>query len=206
MTLDEILLANTPAAFEPALDYVVTKFPRFPFDKFPDADHTLGMQMKATGEVMSIGRTFKESFLKAVRSLETGASHLYMPEFDSLDRDELLAYICDGKDDRPFAIARLLRLGVSADEIYSASGIDRFFLYQLQEIINEESKLSSAVGDTDELITARAWAFQIRRCRPVGFCARRRYFSLRERHGVFRSQMIDTCARVRRCAVLIFHL
>ena len=82
MTLDEIQLVNTPASFEPALDYVVTKMPRFPFDKFTDASRELGTQMKATGEAMGIGRTFGESLLKAVRSLETGKFHLYSPEFD----------------------------------------------------------------------------------------------------------------------------
>ena len=76
MTLDEIMLVNTPASFEPALDYVVTKMPRFPFDKFTDANQKLGTQMKATGEVMSVGRTFEESLLKAIRSLETGVNHL----------------------------------------------------------------------------------------------------------------------------------
>ena len=90
MTLDEIMLANTPAAFEPALDYVVTKMPRFPFDKFTDADNILGTQMKATGEVMSIGRNFEESFLKAVRSLEIGLFHVKHPKFDSMGQDELL--------------------------------------------------------------------------------------------------------------------
>ena len=109
MTLDEIPLANTPASFEPALDYVVTKMPRFPFDKFTDADNSLSTQMKATGEVMSIGRTLEESLLKAVRSLETGHFHLHDPKFDHLTKEELLHYIRTGTDDRIFAIAELLR-------------------------------------------------------------------------------------------------
>lgn len=93
MTLDEIQLVNTPAAFEPALDYVVTKMPRFPFDKFTDANQKLGTQMKATGEVMGVGRTFEESLLKAVRSLETGVNYLYMPKFDKMAIEELSEYI-----------------------------------------------------------------------------------------------------------------
>ena len=93
MTLDEIRIANTPASFEPTLDYVVTKMPRFPFDKFTDANNKLGTQMKATGEVMSIGRTFEESLLKAIRSLEVGVIHLYMPKFDTFSTEELLEYI-----------------------------------------------------------------------------------------------------------------
>ena len=109
MTLDEIMLANTPACFEPALDYVVTKMPRFPFDKFADANNTLSTQMKATGEVMSVGRTMEESLLKAVRALETGHFHLYDPKFDRMEKEDLLQYIHEGRDDRIFAIAKLLR-------------------------------------------------------------------------------------------------
>ena len=109
MTLDEIPLANTPASFEPALDYIVTKMPRFPFDKFTEADNSLSTQMKATGEVMSIGRTLEESLLKAVRSLETGHCHLSDPKFDLLSTSELLKYIRTGTDDRIFAVAELLR-------------------------------------------------------------------------------------------------
>ena len=109
MTLDEIPLANTPASFEPALDYVVTKMPRFPFDKFTEADNSLSTQMKATGEVMSIGRTLEASLLKAIRSLETGHYHLHDPKFDGLSSEELLRYIRNGTDDRIFAIAELYR-------------------------------------------------------------------------------------------------
>ena len=108
-TLDEIRLANTCAAFEPTLDYVVTKMPRFPFDKFTDARNILSTQMKATGEVMSVGRTIEESLLKAVRALETGHFHLHDPKFDSLSREELLRYMREDRDDRIFAIAKLFR-------------------------------------------------------------------------------------------------
>ena len=121
MTLDEIPLANTPASFEPALDYVVTKMPRFPFDKFTDADNSLSTQMKATGEVMSIGRTFEESLLKAVRSLETGHFHLHDPKFDGWTPEALLSYVRTGTDDRILAIAELLRREVSATSGVSCS-------------------------------------------------------------------------------------
>ena len=140
MTLDEIKLANTPAAFEPALDYVVTKMPRFPFDKFTDADNTLGTQMKATGEVMSIGRNFEESFLKAVRSLEVGLFHVKHPKFDSMGEEELLKYIETGTDDRIYAIAQLLRLGCNVDKIINATGIDKFFISKLQKIVAVEGR------------------------------------------------------------------
>ena len=98
MTLDEIMLANTPALFEPALDYIVTKIPRFPFDKFADANNSLNTQMKATGEVMAIGRSFEESLLKAIRSLEIGLEHIYNSKFDEYSNEQLLEYIKIGTD------------------------------------------------------------------------------------------------------------
>ena len=121
MTLDEIMLANTPACFEPSLDYVVTKMPRFPFDKFTrpitgEIDNTLSTQMKATGEVMSIGRTMEESLLKAVRSLETGHMHLYDSKFDSMDAGTIMDYIREGREDRVFAIAELFRRAQAMEE------------------------------------------------------------------------------------------
>ncbi|MBQ5792662.1 MAG: carbamoyl-phosphate synthase large subunit, partial [Clostridia bacterium] len=100
MTLDEIKIGNILAACEPALDYVVTKMPRFPFDKFVSANNKLSTQMKATGEVMSLGRTFEESLLKAVRSLEIGVNHIYMKKFDDYTQEQLMEYIKDGTDDR----------------------------------------------------------------------------------------------------------
>ena len=121
MTLDEIMLANTPACFEPSLDYVVTKMPRFPFDKFTrpitgEIDNTLSTQMKATGEVMSIGRTMEESLLKAVRSLETGHMHLYDSKFDSMDAGTIMDYIREGREDRVFAVAELFRRAQATEE------------------------------------------------------------------------------------------
>ncbi len=143
MTLDEIMLANTPASFEPALDYVVTKMPRFPFDKFADANNTLGTQMKATGEVMSIGRCFEESLLKAIRSLETGECHLYNKKFDGQSTIELGNYIKNGTDDRIFAIGELLRRGCEPDTIHDITKIDRFFLDKLKNIIDIENELKT---------------------------------------------------------------
>ncbi|MGN1002091.1 MAG: carbamoyl-phosphate synthase large subunit, partial [Oscillospiraceae bacterium] len=107
MTLDEIRIANTPASFEPTLDYVVTKLPRFPFDKFADANNRLSTQMKATGEVMGIGRTMEESLLKAVRGLEVGVSHIYMSKFDDMSEHDLLCNIKNPTDERLYAIAEL---------------------------------------------------------------------------------------------------
>ncbi|MBR4341813.1 MAG: carbamoyl-phosphate synthase large subunit [Lachnospiraceae bacterium] len=141
MTLDEIMLANTPASFEPALDYVVTKMPRFPFDKFADANNTLGTQMKATGEVMSIGRCFEESLLKAIRSLEIGKCHLYSKKFDDYTTMALAKYVEEGTDDRIFALGELLRRGCEPEILNEITKIDCFFLNKLKNIINVEKKL-----------------------------------------------------------------
>ncbi len=143
MTLDEIPIANTPASFEPALDYVVTKMPRFPFDKFTDANNSLSTQMKATGEVMSIGRTFEESLLKGIRSLEIGLYHLHNKKFDKCSTNELLSYIHIGTDDRIYAIGELLRRGTEVDEIFERTAIDRFFLRKLKKIVEMEEELKS---------------------------------------------------------------
>ena len=141
LRLDEIQIANTPASFEPTLDYIVTKLPRFPFDKFTHADNRLSTQMKATGEVMSLGRTFEESLLKAVRGLEIGACHLYLSKFDEKSSDELLQYIEEGRDDRLFAIAELMRRGEDIGRIYYATKIDMFFLEKIQHIVRFEKKI-----------------------------------------------------------------
>ncbi len=143
MTLDEIMLHGVPANKEPEVDYFVTKLPRFPFDKFADASNRLGTQMKATGEVMSIGRNYEESLLKAVRSLETGVCHVYNKKFDHTSNDEMLQYISESPDDRLYAIAQLFRNGVSIDAIREKTMISRFFLEGIQRIVEKEESLKN---------------------------------------------------------------
>ena len=184
MTLDEIRLANTCAAFEPALDYVVTKIPRFPFDKFSDANNRLGTQMKATGETMSVGRTFEESLLKGIRSLEIGVFHLYMTKFDSWTQDELLRYISIGTDDRIYAIAQLLRMGTSVFEIVADSGIDAFFIRKLRNIVDMELFLKTVPMDTTALFSAKTWGSLIRPL-PVSGTPPKRIFFLFVRKRIF---------------------
>ena len=121
MALEDIKIANITAAFEPKLDYVIAKLPRFPFDKFTSADNRLSTQMKATGEVMSIGRTMEESLLKGVRGLEIGVNHIYNKKFDTMSTPELMSYIKIAKDDRLFAIAELMRRGCDLGNIYTAT-------------------------------------------------------------------------------------
>ncbi len=195
MTLDEIRLVNTPASFEPALDYVVTKMPRFPFDKFTDANQKLGTQMKATGEVMSIGRTFEESLLKAIRSLETGVDHLYQAKLDTESKEELLSYIRVGTDDRIYAIARLLRLGVEPAEISAATGIDSFFLDKMKKIVSLERELEQCAGEEACLYEAKKGGFSDRAVARLWGWSEEQVYELRRKCGIFPVyKMIDTCA------------
>ncbi|WP_028504825.1 carbamoyl-phosphate synthase large subunit [Ruminococcus sp. FC2018] len=195
MTLDEIQIANTPASFEPALDYVVTKMPRFPFDKFADANNSLSTQMKATGEVMSVGRTIEESLLKAIRSLEIGLFHLEHKRFEYMKKDGLLEYIKIGTDDRIYAIAQLLRLGVGEEEIAQATKIDPFFIRKLKNITDEEEKLRARKGDRDELYTAKRMGFSDREIAVLWDMTETQVFELRSKLGITPVyKMIDTCA------------
>ncbi len=130
--LHEIEIANTKASFEPALDYIVTKIARFPFDKFTDATNHLSTQMKATGEVMSVGRTFEESFLKAIRSLETGVDHIEKEIYRHTSRIELLSLVSETTDDRIYQIAELLRRGVNSEKINMITSIDLFFIRKIK--------------------------------------------------------------------------
>lgn len=195
MTLDEIKLVNTPASFEPALDYVVTKMPRFPFDKFTDANQKLGTQMKATGEVMSVGRTFEESLLKAIRSLETGVNYLYMQKFEKESPEQLLDYIKIGTDDRIYAIAQLLRLECEVSCIAEATKIDRFFLEKMKHIIELEKELEQGVDNMELLYQAKRTGFSDK---AIAWLWKKResdIFELRKKNAVFPVyKMIDTCA------------
>lgn len=195
MRLDEIMIANTPASFEPALDYVVTKMPRFPFDKFSSANNKLSTQMKATGEVMSVGRTIEESLLKAARSLEIGVNHLYMKKFETFSDDEMLSYIKDGTDDRIYAIAELLRRKTDIGMICNATKIDMLFLEKIKNIVKTENKLKEHIGDTDTLYTAKKLGFSDEFIGKLWGMTGEEIYKIREKRGMFPVyKMIDTCA------------
>lgn len=195
MTLDEIRLVNTCAAFEPALDYVVTKMPRFPFDKFSDANNALGTQMKATGEVMSIGRTFEESLLKAIRSLEIGLYHLYDSKFDSMTEAELLDLIRIGTDDRIYAIAQLLRMGCAVEAIHEATAIDLFFLRKLRRIVEKERELRENRGDIELLKEAKKMGFSDKIIAQLWGREETELYHLRKKEHILPVyKMIDSCA------------
>ncbi|MBQ1837128.1 MAG: carbamoyl-phosphate synthase large subunit, partial [Neisseriaceae bacterium] len=150
-TLDElkndITGGRTPASFEPSIDYVVTKIPRFAFEKFPAADDRLTTQMKSVGEVMAIGRTFQESMQKALRGLETGLSGL---DNRSTDLEEIKSEISDPGPERLLFVADAVRAGMSVDELYKQTGIDPWFLANIEDLINEEKQIvSGSLKDLD---------------------------------------------------------
>ncbi|MBR2385397.1 MAG: carbamoyl-phosphate synthase large subunit, partial [Clostridia bacterium] len=159
MTLDEIHVADTTADHEPKLDYIVAKFPRFPFDKFTQASNQLGTQMKATGEVMGIGANLEECVLKSVRSLEIGVNHLYLAKFDSYTNDELLEYLEEFKSDNIFAVAELLRRGVSIEKLHEVTKITELFLESFKRIVDMENTLKTNVGDLATLREAKKLGF-----------------------------------------------
>ena len=158
MRLEEISVANTTAAFEPRLDYIVAKVPRFPFDKFATAKNTLGTQMKATGEVMGIGSNLEESLLKAVRSLEIGVCHFHMAKFDGMSEEALFDYIKEFRDDNLFAVTELLRRGVTVETLHDITKITSYFLESLKKIVDMEEELKEKQDD-ETLRAAKAMGF-----------------------------------------------
>ena len=195
LTLDEIMISNRPACFEPALDYVVLKVARFPFDKFSDASNELGTQMKATGEVMSIGRTIEEGLLKAIRSLETGVCHIHNKKFDDWKSDALLDYIRKGTDDRIYAIAQLIRKGVDLLIIYNHTKIDMLFLEKLKNIVEMEKVVAQNKGCITTLREAKKMGFSDKYIGQLWGMSEAEMFQLRKAEDVFPVyKIIDSCA------------
>ena len=154
---------TTYAMFEPALDYVVAKIPRFPFDKFEHGERRLGTQMKATGEVMAIGRNIEESLLKACRSLEIGVYHNEMPELADVTDDALVEKIVKAQDDRLFYLSEAIRRGYTIEELSELTKIDIFFLDKLLHVFELEQELATHVGDVDVLKEAKRNGFSDRK-------------------------------------------
>ncbi|MGE7661835.1 carbamoyl-phosphate synthase large subunit [Peribacillus sp. NPDC097197] len=196
LTLDEMMnpvTGKTYASFEPALDYVVTKIPRWPFDKFESANRRLGTQMKATGEVMAIGRTFEESILKAVRSLEAGVYHLELSENFN---DELIEKrIRKAGDERLFYIGEALRRGKTIETIHEWSQIDLLFLHKLKKIIDFEQELRTHIYDTEVLQKAKELGFSDKTISEIWEVAEINVYEYRKQHGIIPVyKMVDTCA------------
>ena len=195
MTLDEILIEGMPACCEPAIDYIVTKVARFPFDKFSEASNELGTQMKATGEAMSIGRTIEESLLKAVRSLETGVCHIHNKKFDQMPTQEMLSYITRGTDDRIYAIAELLRRGIDRSLIYDRTKIDMLFLEKFKNIVRMERRVAQAKGDKQTLLEAKRLGFGDKYIGQLWGMTESEVFTLRESMDIKPVyKIIDSCS------------
>lgn len=198
LTLDEMLnpvTGTSYAAFEPALDYVVSKIPRFPFDKFEKGERVLGTQMKATGEVMAIGRTYEESLLKAIRSLEYGVHHLGLPNGEEFELDFIEQRILEQDDERLFFIGEALRRGVTPEHIHELTKIDLFFLNKMQHIIDIEHDLKEHPGDIDHLIWAKKYGFSDRVIAHRWNMSERDVYDLRQQHQILPVyKMVDTCA------------
>ena len=193
MALEDIPVAGGTAAIEPSLDYIVAKFPRFPFDKFADAPNTLGTQMKATGEVMGIGSTLEECLLKSVRSLETGVCHFHLAKFDSYTDAELLEYIKEFKDDNVYAIFELIRRGTSIEKLHEVTMITELFLESYKRIVDTEEKIKSNVNSVETLKEAKNLGFSDEYISSVWNVKETDVYNLRKENGitpVFR--MVDT--------------
>ncbi len=194
MALEDIKIANTNAAFEPALDYVIAKLPRFPFDKFTSATNALGTQMKATGEVMGIGSNLEECLLKSVRSLEIGVCHFYMAKFDDKTTDELLQYLQGFQDDNIFAIAELLRRDVCVEKIHEVTQITTYFLEAVRNIVTMERKLSANVGDLAVLLESKKMGFSDTFIAKLWSMKELDVYNLRKENKMFPVyRMVDTC-------------
>ncbi len=194
MSLEEIKIANTNAAFEPRLDYVIAKLPRFPFDKFANASNSLGTQMKATGEIMGIGSNLEECLLKGVRSLETGVDHIHNHKFDDMNDKEILDYIKDFRDDNIFAIAELLYRGVSIDDIHEITKITKFFLEAIQRIVDMERKLKANPQSIEVLTEAKKMGFGDKYVAKLWKCRELDVYNFRHEHKLFPVfKMVDTC-------------
>ena len=195
LTLDEIKLPNSYAAFEPALDYIVCKVPRFPFDKFTKASRNLNTQMKATGEVMSIGRTFEEALLKAVRSLETGLDHVEVPRLKQLSDHDLIDLVIENTDERIFAVTEAVRRDIPIDYLYELTQIDRFFLEKLQNIVAAERRLKNSELNTTLLRALKTLGFSDSYIARVKGMDETDVYKMRAENGIRPVyKMIDTCA------------
>ncbi|OAU92760.1 carbamoyl phosphate synthase large subunit, partial [Lacticaseibacillus rhamnosus] len=198
LNLDEIknpVTKKTWAEFEPALDYVVTKLPRFPFDKFENGDRTLGTQMKATGEVMAIGRTLEESLLKAVRSLEVGLIHPRRPEFSKLSDDELSKHIIQANDERLFYLAEAFRRDYTIDEVAELSKMNPFFLDKIKHIVELERELAAHKADLSLLAEVKRYGFADEEIAKLwGLHADQIRQMRKEQHILPVYKMVDTCA------------
>ena len=197
-TLDEIMnpvTEKTYACFEPTLDYIVTKIPRWPFDKFESANRLLGTQMKATGEVMAVGRSLEESLLKAIRSLESDVYHLELDIEKPISMEELEKQITKPTDERLFYLGEALRQGVTIEQIHEWSKIDLFFLYKFERIIALEKKLAESPFDLELARKAKQFGFSDKTIAKLWNEKERKVYDWRTENGLVPVyKKVDTCA------------
>jgi len=190
LTLDEIpnpVTGKTMAAFEPTIDYVVTKIPRWPFDKFPTVDARIGTSMKSTGEVMAIGRTIEESFMKALRSLEVGKAGL---EPEPWAEEDLLEELREPTDKRMYAVAEALRRGYPAEKIAALTAWNPFFIEKVRNLVLMEGRLKAGPPTPDLLAEAKRMGFGDEYIAPLAGLEEYKVRSMRRRHTY---KMVDTC-------------
>ncbi|MFB8504561.1 carbamoyl-phosphate synthase large subunit [Enterococcus durans] len=198
LTLDEMknpVTGTTYAEFEPALDYVVAKIPRWPFDKFENGERVLGTQMKATGEVMAIGRNIEESLLKAVRSLEIGTYHIELPELKDVEDDLLIKKMVRAQDDRLFYVAEAIRRGFPIEEIAELTKIDLFFLDKLLHIVELENQLAAQPNDRELLMFVKQNGFTDQKIADLWKTTAKEIRQMRTEQNILPVyKMVDTCA------------
>ncbi|MEH7305918.1 carbamoyl-phosphate synthase large subunit [Neobacillus drentensis] len=198
LTLDEMLnpvTGKTYASFEPALDYIVTKIPRWPFDKFESGNRSLGTQMKATGEIMAIGRTFEESLLKAIRSLEAGVHHFELKGAENIDDELLEKRIRKAGDERLFYIAEGLKRGLTIETLHNWSQIDLFYLRKMEGIIGLEAKIAADPFNQEILMEAKQNGFTDKKIAELWNATEKEIVNLRKNLGITPVyKMVDTCA------------
>ncbi len=196
--LDEIknpVTKKTYACFEPALDYIVTKIPRWPFDKFNQGNRRLGTQMKATGEVMGLGRTLEESLMKAARSLEIGTYHLELKDYKNVPYRSFLERLKKPDDERLFLVMEAFRQGMSINDMHELTKIDRFFLQKLNNIIKVENTLKEATLTTELLKKSKSMGFTDRKIAELTNRTEEEVFLHRSAENIFPVyKMVDTCA------------
>ena len=184
LTLDEINISGIPASYEPAIDYVVAKVARFPFDKFTSANNTLSTQMTATGEVMSLGQSILEILLKAVRGLETGVDHFEMPKFKSWTKEQLLEYIHTPTDERLYALGEAIRKGATNEEINKETAIVIPFIQIIRDAIDYEKVIAENVKNPDVLLKAKDMGFSDSYIGRVWGMSKTDMFKFRKEHNI----------------------
>jgi len=200
-TLDELkndITRDTPASFEPSIDYVVVKIPRFNFDKFPSTDPTLTTMMKSVGEVMAIGRTFKEALLKAIRSLEKDLYGLTDIDLSGLSEEELIKGLITPTEKRLWYIAEAFRRGFDVDEVYNYSKIDRWFLANIKQLVEAEKLIKEKNPETitrEEMQLLKEWGFSDKELAKLWGVSEEEVRKKRKELGVIPSvKLVDTCA------------